>query len=170
MECEENLGLGTVDRSEIQVLIGVNRQVIPWAFEKDRRMATRRVSLTLNRRGIMMIGKQWIQRGVLCGLVLGGLGACALIEHPPVNQVASGDHAALAAWYDKEAAQLREQAKGEMMMADAYRKNPVASTRGMATASTKVDFVQHCEGLANIYTKAAEEADLLAQGHRDVLK
>ncbi|TKS60126.1 MAG: hypothetical protein EWM73_03202 [Nitrospira sp.] len=25
MECEENLGLGTVDRSEIQVLTGANR-------------------------------------------------------------------------------------------------------------------------------------------------
>jgi hypothetical protein len=42
MECEENLGLGTVDRSELQVLTGVGITVIPWAFVKDRRMAARR--------------------------------------------------------------------------------------------------------------------------------
>jgi hypothetical protein len=42
MECEENLGLGTVDRSELQVLTGVGITVIPWAFVKDRRVAARR--------------------------------------------------------------------------------------------------------------------------------
>lgn len=118
--------------------------------------------------GIMTIQKRWLQRGVLCGLVLGGVVGCAMIEHPPVAQFSSNDHAGLAAWYEKEAAQLRQSAKGEMAMADAYRKNPSESTRGVV--SQKIDMIQHCEALAGMYTKAAEEADILAKEHRDLLK
>jgi hypothetical protein len=116
----------------------------------------------------MMIWKRWIQRSVLCGLVLGGLAACSMLENPSVGQISSSDHAALAAYYEKEAAQLRESAKGEVAMAEAYRKNPGDSTRGVV--SHKVDMIQHCEALAGMYTKAAEEADQLAQVHRDLLK
>ena len=116
----------------------------------------------------MTMWKRWIQRGVLCGLLLGGVVGCAMIAHPHVDQIAADDHAALATWYDKEAAQLRQSAKDEMAMAEAYRKNPGHSTRGVV--SPKVDFIQHCEAIAGMYTKAAEEADLLAQGHRDMLK
>lgn len=116
----------------------------------------------------MMMWKQWIQRGVLCGVVLGGLGACSMIEHPPVSQVASDDHAAQAVWHDKEAARLRQAAKDELAMADAYRKNPGTSTRGVV--SNKIDMIQHCEAIAGIYMKAAEEADALAKSHRDMLK
>ena len=116
----------------------------------------------------MMIWKRWIQSSVLCGLVLGGLASCAMLEHPTVGQLSSSDHAALAAWYDKEAAQLRQSAMGEIAMAEAYRKNPGDSTRGVV--SHKIDMIQHCEALASMYTKAAEEADLLAKVHRDLLK
>lgn len=116
----------------------------------------------------MTILKRWIQRSVLCGLLLGGLVGCAMIASPPVGQIAPDDHAALAAWYDKQAAQLRQSAKDEMAMAEAYRKNPGYITRGVV--SPKVDMIQHCEASAGMYTKAAEEADLLAQGHRDLLK
>ena len=34
----------------------------------------------------------------------------------------------------------------------------------------KFDMVQHCNNLIGIYTKAAEEADELSQGHRSMLK
>jgi len=115
-----------------------------------------------------MIWKRWIQQGVLCVLVLGGLGACSMLENPSVGQISSSDHAALAAYYEKEAASLRENAKGEMVMAETYRKNPGDSTRGVV--SKKVDMITHCEALAGMYTKAAEEADQLAQVHRDFLK
>jgi len=55
-----------------------------------------------------------------------------------------------------------------MVMAETYRKNPGDSTRGVV--SKKVDMITHCEALAGMYTKAAEEADQLAQVHRDFLK
>ena len=116
----------------------------------------------------MTIQKRWIQHGVLWGLVLGGLVACAMIASPPEGLIAKNDHAALAAWYDKEAAHLRQHAKDMMVMAEEYRKKPDSSTRGVV--SPKIDLLQHCEELVGMYTKAAEEADLLAQGHRGMLK
>ena len=116
----------------------------------------------------MTIQKRWMRRSVLWGLVLGGLVACAMIASPPEGLIAKNDHTALAAWYDKEAAHLRQHAKDMMVMAEEYRKNPGPSTRGVV--SPKIDLLQHCEGLVGMYAKAAEEADLLAQGHRDMLK
>jgi hypothetical protein len=118
--------------------------------------------------GIMTVWNRWIPRSVLCGLVLGGLAACAMIASPPIGEIAKNDHAALAAWYDEEAAHLRQHAKDEMAMAEAYRKNPDPSTLGVV--SHKIDMIQHCETLAGMYTKAAEEADQAAKTHRDMLK
>ena len=112
--------------------------------------------------------KRWIQSGVLWGVVLGGVVGCAMIASPPVGEIGKNDHAALAAWYDKEAAHLRQHAKDEMAMAEAYRKNPDPSTLGVV--SHKIDMIQHCEALVGMYTKAAEEADQAAKGHRDMLK
>ena len=113
-----------------------------------------------------------IQRGVLCGLMQGGLAGTSMSAGPPVGQIAASDHAALAAWYDKEAVQLRQQANDERAMADAYRKNPSAmhAAGGGMSGSHKIDSAQHCDTLAYLYTKAAEEDDALAQGHRDMLK
>jgi len=54
------------------------------------------------------------------------------------------------------------------VMAEEYRKNPGPNTRGVV--SPKIDLLQHCESLVGIYTRAAEEAELLAQGHRGMLK
>ena len=116
----------------------------------------------------MTIRKRTIQLGALWGLVLGGLVACAMIASPPEGLIAKNDHAALAGWYDKEAAHLRQHAKEMMVMAEEYRTDPGPSTRGVV--SPKIDLLQHCEGLVGMYTKAAEEADLLAKGHRDMLK
>ena len=117
----------------------------------------------------MRIWKRWIQRGVLCGLMVGGLVGTAMSAGPPVGQIAANDHAALAAWYDKEAAQLRQQANDERAMAEAYRKNPI-SAHDKPMTFHKLDQAQHCDTLAYLYTKAAEEDDALAQGHRDMLK
>ena len=103
---------------------------------------------------------RWMQRGILWGMVLGGLVACAMMASPPQDLVAKNDHAALAAWYEKEAAHLRRHAKDMTMMAESYQKNPGPSTRGVV--SSKIDFVPHVQTLADMYTKAAEEADQLA--------
>ena len=118
----------------------------------------------------MTIQKRWIQGGVLCGLVLGGLVGCAMIASPPIGEIAQNDHAALAAWYDKEATHLRQHAKDMTVMAEEYRKNPSRIHGSGGGISHKIDLAQHCDVLVGMYTKAAEEADQAAKDHRDMLK
>ena len=55
-------------------------------------------------------------------------------------------------------------------MAEVFRKHPGYSSGPMVGSSTKVDMPQHCETLAVLYTKSAEQADQMAQGHRDLVK
>jgi hypothetical protein len=117
----------------------------------------------------MMISKQWIQRGVLCGLLLGGVAGCSMVSNPSVSQVAPTDHAGLVAWYDNEAAQLRQKAKDMEIMQQRYIKEPHLSHMEGRNAP-KFDMVQHCNNLIGTYTKAAEEADDLSRGHRSMLK
>lgn len=107
-------------------------------------------------------------RGVVAALMMVGLVACAVIASPPQDLVAKNDHAGLEAWYVKEAAHLRQRAKDMLVMAKEYQKNPGSSTRGVVPP--KIDLVQHCHTLAAIYTKAAEEAEVMARAHRDAMK
>ncbi|THJ24476.1 MAG: hypothetical protein CAF45_004695 [Nitrospira sp. CG24E] len=119
----------------------------------------------------MTMWRQWVQRGVLCGVMLGGTTACAMLEHPHVDQISSDDHSKLASWYEQEAALLRQSAKDEMVMADAYRKKLSNGAKGdNAKSARKTDLVQHYEALAGWYMKAAEETDHLANEHRSILK
>jgi len=109
-----------------------------------------------------------MRRGILWGVLLGGLVACAMVASPPEGLVAKNDHAALAAWYDKEAAHLRQHAKDMMRMVDEYEKNPGPDTRDVE--SPKLDFVSHARAVAELYEKAAEQAEALAQVHRSQVK
>lgn len=68
--------------------------------------------------------------------------------------------------YVKEAAHLRQRAKDMMVMAEEYQKNPESGSRGVV--SPKIDLVQHCQTLAAIYTKAADQAEVIARAHRDL--
>ena len=117
----------------------------------------------------MMISKRWIQRSLLCGLLLGGVVGCSMVGSHPVGQIAQSDHAALVAWYDKEAAQLRQKSKDMEEMKVAYRKYPSVAHSAMG-GSHKASIEQHCDNLAALYTKEAEEADELAREHRSMLK
>jgi hypothetical protein len=117
----------------------------------------------------MMNSKRWIQRGVLCGLLLTGLVGCSMVASPQVSQIASTDYASLAAWYDKEAAQLRQKAKDMELMAQRYLERP-ALVAIEGKHAPKTDVQQHCNNLVSLYTKAAEEADGLAQMHRGMVK
>ncbi len=110
---------------------------------------------------------QWIQRGVLCSLVLGGLSACSMIEHPHVDQIPPNDHSKLSSWYEQEAVLLRQSAKDELEMAEAYKKNPDPKN---PIASRKIELLQHYEALADIYKQAAKAADVLADEHRNILR
>lgn len=97
-----------------------NPIIISWY--RNRRVRATKGALT--KQEGMMSSQQWIQRGVLCGLLLTGLVGCSMVASPPVSQIASTDHAALTAWYDKEAAQLRQKAKDMELMAQRYRERP----------------------------------------------
>lgn len=107
-------------------------------------------------------------RGVVAVLVMVGVVACATVASPPQDLVAKNDHTALEAWYVKEATHLRQRAKDMLVMAEEYQKNPGPSTRGVI--SPKIDMVQHCQTLAAIYTKAAEQAEVMARAHRDAMR
>ncbi len=105
-------------------------------------------------------------RGLIAALMLVGVVACAVIASPPQDLVAKNDHAGLEAWYVKETTHLRQRAKDMLVMAEEYQKNPEAASRGVL--SPKIDMVQHCQTLAAIYTKAADEAEVIARAHRDM--
>ena len=111
----------------------------------------------------MTMWKQWIQRGVLCGLLLGGVVGCATVASPPVGQIAQNDHAALATWYDNEAAQLRQKAKGMEEMKVAYRKNPGYDHSVMGGAH-KQGIVQHCDTLVRLVYGWSERSRRVSPG------
>ena len=75
----------------------------------------------------------------------------------------------MTAWYDKEVAQLRQKAKDMELMAQRYRERP-ALVAIEGKHAPKTDVQQHCSNLVSLYTKAAEEADGLAQMHRAMVK
>ncbi len=113
------------------------------------------------------MSKNWnLLRGVAAVLMMMGVVACAVMASPPQDLVAKNDHAGLEAWYVKETAHLRQRAKDMLVMAEEYQKNPGAGSRGVL--SPKIDMVQHCQSLAAIYTKAADEAEVIAHAHRDM--
>ena len=117
----------------------------------------------------MTIWKRWIQGGVLCGLLLGGLVAFATTASAADRMPAITDHAAMATWYEKDAATNREKAKDMAAMQAEYAKNP-AFVQGMAGAGAKTDIPRHCELLIQSYTKAAEGADQMAKMHHAMMK
>lgn len=105
-------------------------------------------------------------RGLVAVLMMVGVVACAVIASPPQDLVAKNDHAGLETWYVKEAAHLRQRSKDMLVMAEEYQKNPESGSRGVM--SPKIDMVQHCQSLAAIYTKAADEAEVIARAHQDM--
>ena len=83
---------------------------------------------------------------------------CASV--PPKELIERNDHSTLASWYEKEAANLRQRADQMNAMAMDYQKR-------MTKPGQKSELIRHCEALVDRYNKAAEEADALAQLHRE---
>ena len=117
----------------------------------------------------MMIWKSWIQRSVMCGLLLGGLVAFATPASAADPMPAITDHAGLATWYEKEVTTNRQKAKDMEAMKAAYASNP-GFVQGMAGVGGKTDIPRHCELLIQSYTKAAEGSEQLAKVHRAMVK
>ena len=72
------------------------------------------------------------------------------------------DHDALAAFYEKEAQEARQQQAEHQQMSEAYAKIPVLKTKTGAVA--------HCNTIAKNYEKIAKEYEALAKLHKDMAK
>ena len=73
------------------------------------------------------------------------------------------DHEKLAAQYDREASDARAKAAMHKKMADDIRKMG-------GSLFAKVHYDEHCDGLANSFTKLAEQYVALAKAERDMAK
>ncbi len=108
-------------------------------------------------------------RRILAVLLVMGFWGCATIDTPPQTVLAKNDHAAIAAWYEKDAKDLRHKAKEMEMMVEEYQKDPERGQQQM-THTKKVDFAEQCQTLARLYTDAAHKADMLASSHRSLVQ
>jgi hypothetical protein len=98
-------------------------------------------------------------------LVMFGLVACAAIESPPQDLIAKDDHATLAIWYAKEAAGLRWKAEEMRQMQDIYSQPSYRP----APKESRAELIAHCQLFIEYYTKAAEEAERMAQAQRAII-
>lgn len=105
-------------------------------------------------------------KGIVAALMMVGVVACTVTDSPPQDLVTKNDHGGLETWYVKEAAHLRQRTKDMMAMAEEYQKIHEPSTPGAVSA--KIVLVQHCQTLAASYSKAADEAEMMAAAHRDM--
>jgi hypothetical protein len=86
---------------------------------------------------------------------------CALLQSPPEDLVAKGDHAGLANFYQEQAQELREKAKTWDALAESYKRH--SEPHGKVEPQ---QHAAHCGAVAVSYRKAADEADALATAHR----
>lgn len=85
---------------------------------------------------------------VVALLVASGVSACSFARTAPAELLAKQDHVALAAWYEQEAARLREKATEMDQMVEVYQRDPERAKQMRTHGSPKVDFVQQCHVLA----------------------
>lgn len=103
---------------------------------------------------------------VVSGIVVGSTGCATTVQMPsPLEKaVASAktksDHESVAQAYDQSAATAKAEAQKHRGLAKAYLNRP--SARGEGT----LGLASHCENLARLYEKAAEEYLELAKAHR----
>lgn len=97
-----------------------------------------------------------------------GLAACTTVDPAP-QALAKNDHQAVAAWYEKEAANLRQKAHEMEVMEEAYQQDPERGRQLMVHAP-KADFIAACKTLATMYTDSAKQAESLATLHRNMVR
>lgn len=90
---------------------------------------------------------------------------CALIQPPPQDLVAKGDHGGLANYYKEQAHELREQAKVWETLAESYARH-----RDPHGKVEPQQHAEHCRAVAASYRKAADEAEALATEHQQEVK
>lgn len=88
-----------------------------------------------------------------------GAGPAENIEQMVASAKTPADHEAIAAYYDKEAAQAGAEVRMHAELAARYKSFPRLSTQAM-----------HCERMAHSYQEAAGDARALAAEHREMAK
>ena len=79
----------------------------------------------------------------------------------------AADHEALAAQYDKDAADAKAKAAEHVKMGAAYKGQPAVTGGKVAAASTMPD---HCDKLAKSYEEQAQMYTSMAAGERELAK
>jgi hypothetical protein len=109
-------------------------------------------------------------RSLFCAIAfaaaMGQVGIVAAQTPSPTEKAVAGaktkaDHEAVAADYEKAAAAAKAEAQKHRNLAKFYHGSPVG--RGEGTHGT----ASHCENLAKLSEKAAEEYTDLAKAHRE---
>lgn len=95
------------------------------------------------------------------GIILLAL-VTACSSAPPRKLVERNDHPGLAAWYEQEAAHLRGKAEAMRQMVAEYAKPSYQPS----PKTSKSELIEHCDYFIKYYTRAAEEAEILAKLHR----
>jgi len=85
------------------------------------------------------------------------------IEKMIASAKTPADHEAIAAYYDKQAAEARAKAEEHRRMGEDYK-------RGGGALAEKTHFHEHCEALTRSYNQAAKDYEALAAAHRDMAK
>jgi len=91
--------------------------------------------------------------------------AAAVSVEAVKNASTPADHEALAAEYDKEAADARQQAAKHKHMAESYA---AGVKYGKVVGSGKGSMKLHCERLAEHFEAVAQDAEALAGLHRQL--
>jgi len=89
------------------------------------------------------------------------------MQMPMQMPQSAADYTAAAGKYDQEAAELDSVAKRHAQMAALYRSRAIPGSKQYAAYFT---LANHCDHLAESYRKAAAEARMTAQAHRDMAK
>ena len=108
-----------------------------------------------------MLNGQWLSMFFAVGLVMMLQGCAKTAVQRMIN---ANDHNGLATYYAQQAQELRAKAKRWEMTADSYEKHsePHGKTEPTQHAA-------HCRAIAQNYKQAADEAEALAQEHREML-
>jgi len=92
-----------------------------------------------------------------------GAAYAADIEEMIASAKTPADHEAIAAYFDKQAADAKAKAEEHRKMGESYKK-------GGGALAEKTHFHEHCEALVKIYNQAAKDYAAMAAAHRDMAK
>ena len=85
---------------------------------------------------------------------------------PPRELIERYDHGGLAVWYEQEAVRLRGKLEEMRQMLELYAKPSYQP----APKESKAQLIAHCRLFIEYYSKSAEEAEALAELHREQAK